>query len=227
MRVLGLDPSLTNFGWAVHNDSATGVARCEARGRFQTYSKTLFLDRYVDLRERLFSLVKEHKPDAVGIEYPVFGDLWSEGMYGLFLYSCEALKAAKMDVVFFSPGQIKSVSRDLLERPKGWRMVKADMCEAAKLDTGGKGRWNHNEADAYLCARHAARFWGVQKGLTSVDQLSPKELKQFNLIHTFVRGKKAGRTVKRGILHRADERFFLWSSTGETDAKEKDRTESG
>ena len=221
MRVCGLDPSLTNFGWAIHNDCETGLARCEARGRFQTSSKTLFVDRYVDLRERLFNLVQEHQPDAVGIEYPVFGDLWSEGMYGLFLYSCEALKAAKMDVVFFSPGQIKSVSRDLLDRPKGWRMTKSDMCEAAKLDVGGKGRWNHNEADAYLCARHAARFWGVQRGLMSVDELSEKELKQFNLIHTFVRGKKAGKTVKRGILHRADERFFLWSSTGETDAKEK------
>jgi hypothetical protein len=150
MRVLGLDPSLTNFGWAVHNDAVDGPSRCESRGRFQTSSKTLFVDRYVDLRERLFDLVEETKPDAVGIEYPVFGDLWSEGMYGLFLYSCEALKAAKMDTVFFSPGQIKTVAKDLLERPDRWRMVKADMCEAAKTDTGGKGRWNHNEADAYL-----------------------------------------------------------------------------
>jgi len=220
VRVLGLDPSLTNFGWAIHNDAVDGSARCEAKGRFQTSSKTLFVDRYVDLRERLFNLVKDIEPDAVGIEYPVFGDLWSEGMYGLFLYSCEALKEAKMDVVFFSPGQIKTVSADLLSRPQVWRMTKSDMCEASKFDTGGKGRWNHNEADAYLCARHAARFWGVQKGILSVDQLSAKELKQFNLIHTYVRGKKRGKTVKRGILHRADERYFLWS-TGEQDAKEK------
>ena len=219
MRVLGLDPSLTNFGWAIHNSVADGSDRCEDRGRFKTSSKTLFVDRYTDLRERLFSLVTDTNPDAVGIEYPVFGDLWSEGMYGLFLYSCEALKTAKVDVVFFSPGQIKSVSADLLNRPKGWKMTKSDMCEAAKTDTGGSGRWNHNEADAYLCARHAARFWCVQKDLMSVDDLSAKELKQFNLIHTYIRGAKAGRTVKRGILHRADERFFMWS--GENNAKEK------
>lgn len=222
MRVLGCDPSLTNFGWAIHDDDMDGLARCEARGRFQTSSKTLFVDRYVDMRERLFNLVTKYDPDAVGIEYPVFGDLWSEGMYGLFLYSCEALKAAKVDVVFFSPGQIKSVSRDLLDRPKGWRMTKADMCDAAKQDTGGKGRWNHNEADAYLCARHAARFWGVQKGLISVDELSDKELKQFDLIHTYVRGKNRGKTVKRGILHRADERYFLWSGEDEN-AKSEER----
>jgi len=220
MRVLGLDPSLSNFGWAIHNDSADGLARCEARGRFKTTSKTLFVDRYIDLRERLFDLVVQANPDKVGIEYPVFGDLWSEGMYGLFLYCCEALKTAKVDVVFFSPGQIKSVAADLLDRPKGWKMVKADMCEAAKTDAGGKGRWNHNEADAYLCARHAARFWRVHSGLLSVDDLTDKEAKQFNRIHTFIRGKKAGRTVKSGILHRADERFFLWSEehNGEKEA---------
>ena len=220
MRVLGLDPSLTNFGWAIHNDGVEGSARCEARGRFQTSSKALFVDRYVDLRERLFSLVQDTSPDAVGIEYPVFGDLWSEGMYGLFLYSCEALKAARQDVVFFSPGQIKSVSADMLTRPKGWRMQKADMCEAAKSDSGGKGRWNHNEADAYLCARHAARFWRVQKGLLSVEDLTDKERRQFNRIHTFTRGKKAGRTVKSGILHRADERYFLWSEDKHGSKKE-------
>ena len=152
-----------------------------------------------------------HQPDKVGIEYPVFGDLWSEGMYGLFLYSCEALKAAKVDVVFFSPGQIKSVAADLLDRPKGWKMLKADMVDAAKEDTGGKGRWNHNEADAYLCARHAARFWRAHSGQLSVEELTDKEARQFNRIHTYQRGKKAGKTVKTGILHRADERFFLWS----------------
>tara|TARA_X000000950_G_C13893148_1_gene651706 strand:- start:177 stop:842 length:666 start_codon:yes stop_codon:yes gene_type:complete len=220
VRVLGLDPSLTNFGWAIHNSSVDGSDRCESRGRFQTSSKTLFVDRYVDLRERLFNLCEQTQPDAVGIEYPVFGDLFSEGMYGLFLYSCEALKAAKMDTVFFAPTQIKTIAKDIVDRPKGWRMVKSDMVEAAKMDTGGKGRWNHNEADAYLVAMHSARFWGVQKGLISVDQLSEKELKQFNLIHTYTKGKNAGKTVRRGILHRADERYFLWSGDLK-DAKEK------
>lgn len=211
MRVLGLDPSLTNFGWAVHDDSVDGSARCEGRGRFKTSSKTLFVDRYVDLRDRLASLVIETNPDAVGIEYPVFGDLWSEGMYGLFLYSCEALKETKQDVVFFAPTQIKSVSALLLDRPKGWKMGKADMVEAAKIDTGGKGRWNHNEADAYLCAKHAARFWRVFGGDLTLTDLTEKELQQFNRIHTFQRGKKKGRTVKSGILHREAERFFRWS----------------
>jgi len=215
MRVLGLDPSLTNFGWAVHDSEAVGVARCPARGRFQTSSKMLFIDRYIQMRTQLSELIRTVKPDRMGIEYPVFGDLWSEGMYGLFLYSCEALKAEGMDVVFFSPMQTKAVMRDFLNRPrvdgKLWKMHKADMVEAAIKDTGGKGKWDHNEADAYACARLSARFWLLYDGLITEAELTPRERTNFLEVKKFVRGKKAGKEVKRGLMYREDERFFLWS----------------
>ena len=211
MLVLGLDPSLTNFGWALHNSSAEGVDRCPGRGRFQTPSKMVFIDRYVYMRDSLQGLIQDHKPDFVGIEYPVFNDLWSEGMYGLFLYSCEALKAEKIDVVFFSPMQVKAHARLSLDRPKGWKMLKGDMVDAAKHDAGGKGRWNHNEADAYLVARTAARFWQLHQGQIDESELTEPERKQFTRIHTFQRGKKAGETVRKGILFRESERFFRWS----------------
>ena len=165
MKVLGLDPSLTNFGWAIHETSAPvgDASRCPARGRFRTPSKMEFIDRYVYMREHLQELVREHKPDKVGIEFPVFGNLWSEGMYGLFLFSCEALKQEKCDVVFWSPLQVKAHARDTIDRPKGWAMDKVDMCEAAKQDASG-GRWNHNEADAYLVGVLAGRFWDFFEG---------------------------------------------------------------
>jgi hypothetical protein len=211
MLVLGLDPSLTNFGWALHDDCAKGVDRCPDRGRFQTSSKALFVDRYIELRESLSNLVKTTNPDRVGIEYPVFNDLFSEGMYGLFLYSCEALRVGKVDVVFFSPGQIKAKARLVANRPKGWKMGKPDMVEAAKADTGGKGRWNHNEADAYMAAHLATRFWRLYDGDLTEEDLDIVEAHQFTKIHTYSRGKRAGQTVRSGILHRADERFHLWS----------------
>ena len=212
MLVLGLDPSLTNFGWALHDDEKEGSDRCPARGRFQTPSKMVFINRYCYMRESLRELIQEYKPDYVGIEYPVFNDLWSEGMYGLFLYSCEALKAEKIDVVFFSPMQVKVHARLSLDRPKGWKMLKGDMVDAAKDDTGGKGRWNHNEADAYLVARTSARFWQLHQGHINVDDLTEPEKKQFTKIHTYQRGKKAGETVRKGILFRESERFFRWST---------------
>ena len=86
MRVLGVDPSLTNFGWAVHDDAfpVGDKRRCEARGRFQTSSKMEFLDRYRSQRDSLRELVQQVKPDKVGIEFPIFNDLFSEVCTGCF-----------------------------------------------------------------------------------------------------------------------------------------------
>jgi hypothetical protein len=215
VRVLGLDPSLTNFGWAVH-DTAAEVgdrSRCIDRGRFQTSAKDLFIDRYVDMRANLRDLVREVRPDAVGLEFPVFNDLWSEGMYGLFLYSCEALKEERQDVVFWSPMQIKAHARVTLNRPKSWKMGKADMVDAAREDTGG-GRWNHNEADAYLVGRLAGRFWSFLHEEIRERDLTPLERRYFLEIKRHVRGRKAGRVTLKGVAYREDERFFLWSALG-------------
>jgi len=218
MIVLGLDPSLTNFGWAVLDTEAVGAARVVARGRWQTPSKMEFLARYQQMREWLREKIREHKPARMGIEFPVFNDLWSEGMYGLFLFSCEAIKTEKLDVAFFSPGQIKAHAREFLvargDRPKGppkWKMQKPDMVEAARKATGGKGRWNHNEADAYWVAHTAGRFWALFEGQIEPEALTQPERDQFLKIHTFKRGKRAGKTVKSGIIHRESDRFFIWS----------------
>jgi hypothetical protein len=169
-----------------------------------------FVDRYASMRESLRQLIQKTKPDKVGIESPIFNDLFSEGMYGLFLYSNEALRIEQKDVVFFSPGQGKAHARESLKRPKGWKMLKADMVAAAKHDAG-LGKWNHNEADAYLIARLAARFWDFYAGAIQEETLTPVELAQFTLIHTFQRGKRAGQVVKKGLLYRESDRFFRWS----------------
>ena len=212
MKVLGLDPSLTNFGWAVHDTSypVGDRSRCVSRGRFKTSSKMLFIDRYVEMRESLRHLIHEVNPDRVGLEFPVFNDLWSEGMYGLFLFTCEALRLEKQDVVFWSPMQVKAHARESLERPKGWKMGKSDMVDAAKQDAGG-GRWNHNEADAYLVARLSGRFWLLHDDLIKERELTPQERRMFLAIQRYKRGRKAGKVEKRGVLYREDERFFLWS----------------
>lgn len=215
MIVLGLDPSLTNFGWAVHDTEATGADRCIARGRFQTSTAMVFVDRYMELRDRLAVLIQEVKPDRMGQEFPVFGDLASSQMYGVYLYSCEAIRQEKQDVVFWSPMSVKAVARDFLDRPlidgKKWKMHKGDMVDAAKKDTGGKGRWSSDEADAYWVARLSGRFWLLLEGSLSEADLTPTERSYFMKVHTFQRGKKAGRTVKPGALYREDDRFFRWS----------------
>lgn len=225
MLVLGFDPSLTNFGWAVHDTAATGTGRCPARGRFQTSSKTLFVDRYIEMRQNVLGLLARFPHiTRVGCESPVFKELYSEGMYGLFLYTMEAIRAGHRDVVLFSPPQVKTHARLFLDRPKiagkQWVMDKPDMVEAAREDCGGSGVWNHNEADAYWVARAAARFWSHLDGVVGSADLTVVEQKQFTEIQTIKRGKKAGQTVEKGILYREDERFFRWSLAEEDHGKE-------
>lgn len=215
MKVLGVDPSLTAFGWAVHDTTPDvgSPSRCLKRGRFSTPARMEFVERYVTMRESLRALVRQESPDAVGIEHPVFASLYSEGMYGLFLYTCEALKAERCDVVFWSPLQVKAHARDSLGRPPKWQMMKPDMVEAAKADTGGKGTWNHNEADAYLVGRLAGRFWAfIDGGLPEAD-LTTTERKYFAGVRTLTRGNRAGEVVRSGVMYREDERFFRWSTT--------------
>jgi Holliday junction resolvasome RuvABC endonuclease subunit len=217
MQVLGFDPSLTQFGWAIHDTDGTGLSRCVDRGRFKTTSKNLFVARYVEMRENVQALLDKTGIQRIGCEFPVFHDLYSEGMYALFIQVCEALWREKRDVVFFSPGQAKAQARIVLGRPTkpAWVMRKPDMVEAAKADTGGVGNWNHNEADAYWIARTAARFWMFFDGVVKLGDLNELERKQFADIHTFTRGKHAGETVEKGLMYREDERFFLWSSPNE------------
>ncbi len=213
MRVLGLDPSLTNFGWAIINtEFGSGEkGRLEEKGLWKTPAKMEFIERYKSQRQSLIDLIKEKQPDYIGIEFPVFNNLWSEGMYGLFLFCCEALKETESNVVFWSPLQVKAHARLLIDRPKGWRMDKQDMCEAAKLDAC-IGRINHNEADAYHVARLASRFWMLYSEEITEKDLNSVEKKYFVKQHTFKRGRKAGRTVKSGVMYREDERFFLWGN---------------
>lgn len=215
MQVLGFDPSMTNFGWALHETQGTGQARCPDRGRFQTSSDTLFIARYTDLRQRVRELLARTGVRHVGCEYPVFNNLWSEGMYGLFLYTCEAMWLEGVNVVFFSPGQLKAHARVVLDRPKVngklWVMQKSDMSEAARHDCGDVGgAWNHNEADAYFAARTAGRFWQYFKGEITDGDLDDLERKQFAETYTYKRGQRAGQTAKSGIAFREDERFFQW-----------------
>ena len=88
----------------------------------KTEASEVFVTRYMYLRDGLKNLIREIRekhPEEVlkiGIESPIFNDLYSEGMYGLFLYSNEALMLEKVDTVYLSPNQVKA-PHDLLPEP--------------------------------------------------------------------------------------------------------------
>ncbi len=210
--ILGLDPSLRAFGWTLIDENLSIVDK----GLFSTEADVIFVDRYIYLREQLRTLIQSCKEKTdhlqVGIESPIFNDLYSEGMYGLFLYSNEALKLEKMDVVFLTPNQVKAHAHEFLGRPKGWKMQKADMVEACKKANPHVKSINHHQSDAYWVGRIASRFWDAMDGRVEIDALSDLEKKHFTDVDLYIKGAKEGRVKRQGISHKGDDRWFRWST---------------
>ncbi len=201
---------MTGFGWAVHDSEVAGPARVVDKGVFSTSAKKTFVWRYMYMRQALHELLDAFPAiEGVGVESPPFGEQWSEGLYGLFLYVNEALFVRRKDVVFFDPGRVKLLAKMDASVRRG-TMDKRDMIEAAKADTSIK-TWNHNEADAYVIARSAARFWDFLRERLHEEELTPSEVRVFLATHTFVRGDKAGKTVKQGVVFKEGDRFYQFS----------------
>jgi Holliday junction resolvasome RuvABC endonuclease subunit len=210
MITLGLDPSITGFGWVIHNSNVTGSARVFARGRWSTSPKTIWVERYVDLREELKALLDRYLLiEAVGVESPAFGEQWTPGAYALFTMVNEAIWSRRKDVVYFDPVTVKMLAKEDPNLRKG-KMFKSDMIEVAKADTG-IARWSSDEADAYHVARATARFWMFLRGDLQEADLTPSEYKAFAKVHTFTRGKREGQTVYRGAAFKENQRFFRFS----------------
>jgi hypothetical protein len=84
------------------------------------------------------------------------------------------------------------------------------MVDAAKQDTGIK-QWNNDEADAYIIARSTARFWDLHAGRITESDLTPAEEQTFRNVHTFTKGRKAGKTIGTGVLFKEGDRFYQFS----------------
>lgn len=211
MITLGIDPSLTGLGWCVHDGGVAGTGRVIAKGTFKTPSTRIFYWRYMYLKQAV-GMVLDAYPmvEAVGVESPPFGESYSEGLFGLFLYLNEAIMVRRKDVVYFDPLRVKLLAK-MDPAVRQGVMDKGDMVDAARQDTGVK-RWNHNEADAYIVARSTARFWDLHASRITPDELTPAEESVFRSVHTFVKGKKAGRTVRQGVLYKEGDRFYQFSA---------------
>ncbi len=211
MITLGLDPSVTGFGWAIHDSAKKGQERLIEGGVWSTPASMLFVERYMRMRQHVVELLARH-PEvlAVGAESPPFGAQWSEGLYALFVYVNEACLIARRDIVHFDPTTVKMLAKVDPSVRKG-KMSKADMIARAKEDTGITRKWNHNTADAYVIAHSAARFWMFVQGELPRGELTPAEEQAFAAQHTFTRGKRAGLTTYDGAAFKEDRRFFRFS----------------
>lgn len=206
---LGIDPSLRGFGWVILNPDVLGAARVVKHGVYATDSKSVFVARYLEIRAMISGILADNPGIAnVGVESPPYGELWSEGLYALFVYVNEAMYIHKKDVVYFDPSTLKMLAR-LDPSIRRGTMDKADMVEAVKAETGL--RLNHNEADAYLIARSASRFWDFESGVLTEEDLTPSEKRSFYRVRTITKGAKAGVVEKKGLVFREGSRFFKFS----------------
>lgn len=210
MITLGLDPSLTNLGWCIHDSQAEGPARVVDRGLISTPASAIFVQRYMTHREGVGHILDKHPEiEAVGVEAPVFGEQWSPVAYALYIMVNEAIYTRRKDVVYFDPGTVKMLAKG---DPKiRGKMFKTDMVQAARADTGITGKFDHNEADAYHVARFAARFWLFVTDQILDVNLTPAEHQAFAKTHTYKKGEKAGQTVLQGAAFKEGKRFFRFS----------------
>lgn len=210
MITLGIDPSFTGLGWDIHNSSVVGPGRVIAKGVIGTPSSRPFVWRNMHQREFVASLLSDHPEiEAVGCESVALEESYSEGMYGLFVCINEAVFKARKDVVYFDPLRVKLLAKGDPKIRKG-SMDKSDMIEVCHADTG-ISKWNHNEADAHIIARSAARFWDLYHGRITDEDLTPSERQTFLNIHVQKKGRRKGQEVRKGILYKEGQLFYRWS----------------
>ena len=62
MITLGLDPSLTAFGWSINDSEASGLARRVASGHEETLPTTVPVARFIHYRSMVKRLLNTFEP---------------------------------------------------------------------------------------------------------------------------------------------------------------------
>jgi hypothetical protein len=215
MRTLGLDPSLSAYGWAIHDSDATGMQRRVASGHEGTLPSAVPVARFMHYRALVERLLLEYQPDVVGIESPAYdAGPFQTIHFGLMMFSMESIFKRRKDLVLFDPATLKGLARFGLKNKIGM-ISKQDMQRFVQLDTLDTNIIDNNEADAYCVAYFSARFMGVINGSINPEDLTQSEL------NTFLLRKKNVKTVRgkkiKMVSHafRENSRYFRFSAVPE------------
>lgn len=108
MLTLGLDPSLSSYGWVVYDGTKSGLEQIVERGRIKTDAKTLEVARYLDIKAALHDLIRKYDIKQCAMETPPVGSsAWSqEKLYALFIANMEVMYLAKVDTLLLAPSQL-------------------------------------------------------------------------------------------------------------------------
>lgn len=211
MLVLGLDPSLSAYGWAVHRPNASGLDRRMASGHEGTIPSMVPVVRFMHFRAMVAGLLDRFKPDFIGIESPAYqAGPFQRIHFGLMMYSIEAIFERRRDCVLFDPATLKLLAKEDTKLRKG-PMTKLDMQRRVQVDTMDPSVIDNNEADAYIVARSAARFFLMQSGAIPPKDLTPSERSVFVTRSRKVKTLKG--TITKRVAHtfRENSRWFSFS----------------
>jgi Holliday junction resolvasome RuvABC endonuclease subunit len=211
MISLGLDPSLTAFGWCLFDSNAKGRKRRIASGHEETLSTSVPVTRYIHLRSKVKSLLNTFEPEVVGIESPAFeAGTFVSIHHSLMIYSLEAIFEYRKDCVLFDPATLKSLARGSKSNIKG-PMTKLDMQRFVSNDTMDPELIDNNEADAYCIAYFASRFTRLFNGDITPQDLSEPESRIFLEKTKKVKTLKGVKTKRTAHIFRENNRFYRFS----------------
>ncbi len=207
MRALGLDPSLSAFGWCVYDSRASSKPlTLVASGHEGTLNDLVPVARFMHARSLVDSLLRRFHVDVVGIESPAFdGGPFSTSHFALMQFAMEPVFERRKDCVLFDPTTLK-----LLATGKS-AACKSDMQRAVQIHRMSTEMVQSDESDAFHVARFSARFLTLWKGELSPDDLTEHEQRVF--LKRAKKSAKAKHAPVRKVAHvfRQNSRFFEYS----------------
>jgi len=190
-NILGLDISLTSFGWFLQD----GKKRLKY-GSFKTSTKDGYLiTRLMMQRDRFVNLINELKVSHIGIEQPLQRTFSSELLYALHQFIMEVCYTRHLNIVYFTPAQIKMFATGNSRAEKGEMVFQTK--KTLKLTTE---KINEDECDAYWISILAKKFWRLFYKEIHEDNLTQNEK------YIFIKSK----SKKPGILHKANDAYYIY-----------------
>lgn len=203
MRVLGIDPSLNDTGWAVIDTEKGEPPELVGSGRFRSKSDDFFLTKYKRAWEGVDRVIEKYKPDFLSIEIPPPAGSYSAGLYPLWVTMADTSLKHRIPFLTLVPTQVKAYARHVLGE-KG-KMFKSDMVETAKRILNTQKAMNHNVADAIIVAWSGARFWLLYEKIIGEEELTRGERLMFS--RTITR-RATGRVEGVGIIYKEGEAYY-------------------
>lgn len=218
MISLGLDPSLTGFGYAVRDGNATGRNRLVTSGVLETAKTDVFVTRLMEIRLLVDRIINQYDPEVVGIESPAFdAGVFQTSHFCIMQYSLETIFKNRKDVVLFDPSTLKSLVRG--DASKTGMITKNDVLNFMKLDINYPVMVKSDESDAYAVSYFANRFFQFIRGNISVDELSDNERRIFAEKTKKIKTLRGPKLKQSSHQWRENDRWFRFSAIPENSTK--------